>query len=161
MLSAACYECPCELHANFPWYASQHSHVKYLVQVFDHVLTNSIAFLPFVALAYLTLARKSVLAAPAAAKCRALTARPSHLDIPALLRRAYLLLQSTAPALLRPLEAQFSPLPAAGTYPQFTRFPGRALEAQAAARRRVRDEAGAVRDRERTLAALQVRSLHQ
>jgi hypothetical protein len=126
------------------------------VQVWDHVLTNPPAFLPHVALAYLLTSRRALLAAPSLGRCRALAARPPSLDANKLLRRAYHLVAAT-PDCLQPLDQPFVPLPAAGAYPPFRRFPARALDAQRAERARVRDEEAAVRDRARTLATLEAR----
>ena len=55
------------------------------------------------------------------------------------------------------MDNAFVPLPKSGSYPGFKRYPVRALEVQRAERARVRDEEAAVRDRERTLVALEVR----
>ncbi|KAG2434986.1 hypothetical protein HYH02_011985 [Chlamydomonas schloesseri] len=127
------------------------------MRLWDHCITAGPDLLYFFIAAYWISLRSGLLACDTDHKLANWLAGPPALDVGKVLRTAYLLRERT-PAELRPVPAEWQPLPPGPTYTDFKDFPEAAVEVFSADRKRIRDAEDAIMRRRAVVSELELRT---
>eukprot|EP00198_Chlamydomonas_reinhardtii_P012485 XP_001701822.1 centriole proteome protein [Chlamydomonas reinhardtii] len=127
------------------------------MRLWDHCITAGPDLLYFFIAAYWVSLRSGLLACDTDHKLANWLAGPPPVDVGKVLRTAYLLRERT-PAELRPVPAEWQPLPPGPTYTDFKGFPEAAVEVFSADRKRIRDAEDAIMRRRAVVSELELRT---
>ncbi|KAG2425932.1 hypothetical protein HXX76_013306 [Chlamydomonas incerta] len=127
------------------------------MRLWDHCITAGPDLLYFFIAAYWVSLRSGLLACDTDHKFHNWLAGPPAVDVGKVLHTAYLLRERT-PAELRPVPAEWQPLPPGATYTDFKGFPEAAVEVFSADRKRIRDAEDAIMRRRAVVSELELRT---